>query len=152
MYCCCFQLPELRVLSWKQYLNNSLRQASFVWYSTYFKGLELLCNEHILIMVLYYSVTDSRRPQCMTFIQNYGDTRKLVDGIFTFNFSDHFCAWISTFLWSSRTVLLVDQSTDNLIQLILNNPAATELISSIKGDLPVIIYSLHYWAPGWFNY
>ena len=37
-------------------------------------------------------VTDSRRPQCMTFIQNYGDTRKLVDGIFTFNFSDHFCA------------------------------------------------------------
>ena len=34
-------------------------------------------------------VTDSRRPQCMTFIQN---TRKLVDGVFTFNFSDHFCA------------------------------------------------------------
>ena len=82
----------------------------------------------------------------------YGDTRKLVDGIFTFNFSFHFCAWISTFPWSSRPVLLVDQSTDNLIQLILNNPAATELISSIKGDFPVIRYSLRYWTPGWFNY
>ena len=82
----------------------------------------------------------------------YEDTRKLVDGIFTFNFSYHFCAWISTFPWSSRPVLLVDQSTDNLIQLILNNPAATELISSIKGDFPVIRYSLRYWTPGWFNY
>ena len=48
----------------------------------------------------------------------YGETRKLVDGIFTFNFSYHFCAWIWTFLWSSSPVLLVDQSTDNLIQII----------------------------------
>ena len=82
----------------------------------------------------------------------YGDTRQIVHGIFTFNFSYHFCAWISTFLWSSRPVLLVDQSTDNLIQLILNNPTAIELISSIKGDFPVIRYSLHYSTPGWFNY
>ena len=36
-------------------------------------------------------VTDSRRQQCMIFIKIYGDTRKLVDGIFTFNFSHHFC-------------------------------------------------------------
>ena len=82
----------------------------------------------------------------------YEDTRKLVDGIFTFNFSYHFCIWTTTFLWFSRPVLLVDQSTDNLIQLILNNPAATELISSIKGDFPVIRYCLRYWTPGWFNY
>ena len=46
--------------------------------------------------------------------------------------------------FSGAHLLLVDQSTDNLIQLILNNLAATELISSIKGDLPVIRYSLHY--------
>lgn len=37
-----------------------MRQASFVWYSTYLKGLELLCNEHILIMVLYDSVSDEK--------------------------------------------------------------------------------------------
>ena len=106
--------------------------------------VEVILSQGLSLTLWYHSAWSS--------FKIYGETRKLVDGIFTFNFSYHFCAWIWTFLWSSRPVLLVDQSTDNLIQLILNNPAATELISSIKGDFPVIRYSLRYWTPGWFNY
>ena len=92
------------------------------------------------------------RPQCMIFVQNLWRNKKACRWNLYIQLLLPFLCLNSNLSLELKSRIIgwsVNWQSDSTY---LNNPAATELISSIKGDLPVIRYSLRYWTPGWFNY